>query len=124
MNANTIPEPWATWLLDAGFVDPRGASNRPSMRRLAEAANLSNSTIANTLHGRTTPSAEVLSAISDALRVPLREVHAAAGVAATDARRPYEWPAEADQLTTRQRSAVTELIRAMVAGNERPGAGA
>lgn len=63
-------------------------------------------------HGR--PTEPVLAAFSDVLNIPIDKLRAAAGVP-TGAGEPWAPPAEANRLDRRQRLALEELIRSMVA---------
>lgn len=62
-------------------------------------------------HGRPTP--EIIQAFHDVLRIPLPRLRSAADVQVGEAT-PWRPPHEADQLTRRQRAAITELIRSIV----------
>jgi transcriptional regulator with XRE-family HTH domain len=63
-------------------------------------------------HGR--PDEGTLVALSRVLNVPLARLRTAASLP-SDATEPYTPPAEASRLTRRQRRAVDEIIRAMIA---------
>lgn len=63
-------------------------------------------------HGR--PTEAVLAAFSDVLKIPIDELREAAGVPA-GAESPWTPPSEANRLDLRQRRALEELIRSMVA---------
>lgn len=63
-------------------------------------------------HGR--PTEPVLAAFSDVLNIPIDKLRAAAGVPTGDGD-PWAPPAEANRLDRRQRLALEELIRSMVA---------
>lgn len=60
------------------------------------------------------PTEPVLAAFSDVLNIPIDKLRAAAGVP-TGAGEPWAPPAEANRLDRRQRRALEELIRSMVA---------
>lgn len=60
------------------------------------------------------PTEAVLEAFSDVLNIPIAQLRAAAGVP-TGAGEPWSPPAEANRLDHRQRRALEELIRSMVA---------
>lgn len=63
-------------------------------------------------HGR--PTEAVLTAFSDVLNIPIDKLRTAAGVPAGTGS-PWQPPSEANRLDTRQRRALEELIRSMVA---------
>ncbi|NIB22902.1 hypothetical protein HBA56_04415 [Pseudoteredinibacter isoporae] len=60
------------------------------------------------------PSEQVLAAFSDVLNIPIDKLRAAAGVPTGDGE-PWAPPVEANRLDRRQRLALEELIRSMVA---------
>lgn len=109
------PTTWEDALENAGLVDPR--NGRPSFNQLAIRAGMAPSTITAIVNGRSKPSPVTIQKIADALRVDVRLVGHWVGQARTE-RAPYSPPAEADLLTHRQRRAVDEMIRSIVADRE------
>lgn len=106
------PSSWDEALVAAGFTDPR--NGRPSVNQLAIAAEIPQSTIAAAVAGRRVPKPETVERIASALGVDVRVVSGWVGQRRTE-RAPYKPPQEADLLTDRQRRAVDEIIRAIVA---------
>lgn len=109
------PTTWEDALEAAGLVDPR--NGRPSFNQLAIRASMAPSTVTKIVAGRSKPSPATIRKIADALRLDVRIVGEWVGQARTE-REPYSPPAEADLLTQRQRRAVDEMIRAIVADRE------
>lgn len=107
-----FPETWDEALLSADLVDPR--NGKPSLNQLAIRADLPASTVTAIAAGRRKPKAGTIQKIADALGVDVRVVSAWVGQERTE-RAPYAPPAEADLLTDRQRRAVDEMIRAIIA---------
>lgn len=68
-------------------------------------------------HGQ--PSMGVVVGLAMALHIPSQELRELAGIPAEG--EPWMPPAESRMMNDRQRRAVTELIRSMVAGREEPG---
>lgn len=95
-------------------------TNRWSTREIARRAQksghkLSQPTVSVYIGGRHgVPSEEVLAAFSDVLNIPIDKLRRAAGVPA-GAGTPWAPPVEANRLDVRQRRALEELIRSMVA---------
>lgn len=110
-----IREPWASAMVQAGLVDPR--NGRPSMSRLAEAAESHPSTISAMIAGRRRTSTDLLDRVAVALKMAdqREEVYAWAGVAKENGTsfRPHP---DADLLTDPERRIVNELIRVMTLG--------
>lgn len=106
------PADWDEALVAADLVDPR--NGKPSLNQLAKRANLPASTVTAMVSGRRAPKAATIQKIADALGVDVRIVSSWVGQERTE-RDPYAPPAEADLLTDRQRRAVDEIIRAIVA---------
>lgn len=106
------PHTWDEALAAAGLVDPR--NGRPSRNQLARAVGMSNSTLGAVIDGRSKPKSSTVQKIADALGIDVRVVAGWVGEKRTE-RSPYAPPAEADLLTDRQRRAVDEIIRAIVA---------
>lgn len=92
-----------------------GVSARAVSRRAQELGySLNHDTAARYLRGdHGVPDEVTLVAFSHVLKVPLRELRAAANLP-TETTAPYVPPAEASRLTRRQRRAVDEIIRAMI----------
>ena len=92
-----------------------GSSARALSRRAQELGyTLNHDTAARYLRGdHGVPDEVTLVAFSEVLRIPLRELRAAADLP-SEATTPYVPPAEASRLTRRQRRAVDEVIRAML----------
>ena len=92
-----------------------GSSARALARRAQELGHtLNHDTAARYLRGdHGVPDEATLVAFSEVLRVPLRELRAAADLP-SEATSPYVPPPEASRLTRRQRRAVDEVIRAML----------
>lgn len=109
---STQPKTWDGALVAAGFVNPRNGD--PSFNQLARAAGMPTSTVIDVSTGRTKPRPSTIKKIADALGLDVRVVSEWVGQKRTE-RGPYQPPAEADLLTDRQRKAVDEIIRAIVA---------
>lgn len=109
------PTTWEDALEAAGLVDPR--NGRPSFNQLAIRAGMAPSTVTAIVAGRSKPSPATTQKIAEALRLDVRIVGEWVGQVRTE-RAPYSPPAEADLLTHRQRRAVDEMIRAIVADRE------
>lgn len=107
--------PWAEAMTRAKATDPR--NGRPSWNRLAELAGLSTSTVTAMVSGSRRTSATTVIKIADALNVPAEHVSAWLSQA-RPVRTRYVPPPEADQLTDRQRRALTDLIRSFVADDD------
>jgi transcriptional regulator with XRE-family HTH domain len=91
-----------------------GVSARAVARRAQELGHtLNHDTAARYLRGdHGNPDEATLVAFAEVLRIPLRDLRAAANLP-SETTAPYVPPAEASRLTRRQRRAVDELIRAM-----------
>lgn len=104
-----------------------GARSARAIARAAQESghSLNHDTAARYLRGdHGTPDEATLLAFADVLKVPLRELRAAAELP-SESTAPYVPPAEASRLTRRQRRAVDEVIRAMLeptAANSDPAA--
>lgn len=110
-----IPEPWSSAMTKAGFLDPRYGN--PSLRRLADAAGVHPTTVSSLILKGKVISARNMRSVSTALGVELGDM---TRWVTGERREPYQPPAEADQMTERQRNAVTELILAFIGtGKER-----
>jgi len=109
---NSIPEPWATAIVAAGYKDPRFDEPTPSLRALGEAAHLHTTTVSRMVQGKGVAKVENVAAVAEALGVDVRSVSEWVRQARAEVE-PYVPPAEADLLTRRERDALTELIRAV-----------
>lgn len=107
-------------MVRAKATDPR--NGRPSWTRLAELAGVGTSTISNMVRGTKRTSPDTIQKVADVLRVSAQDVSAWLGLSRPVGTR-YEPPPEADLLTPRQREAVNELIRAIVADEPKAGVG-
>lgn len=92
-----------------------GMSARALSRRAQELGHtLNHDTAARYVRGdHGVPDEATLIALSEVLRIPLRELRVAADLP-SETTAPYVPPAEASRLTRRQRRAVDEIIRAMI----------
>ena len=92
-----------------------GVSARALARRARELGlSLNHDTAARYLRGdHGVPDEATLIAFAEILRIPLRELRAAANLP-SETTTPYIPPAEASRLTRRQRRALDEIIRAML----------
>src|SRR5699024_780425 len=115
---NTPADQWTEAIIRAGYTDPRYREDRPSFSRLAEAAGLHTTTVSRLVRGVGKPKPGVVEAVAAALGVDVRFVAEWVQQARTESR-PYEPPAEVNLLTRREQDAVTELIRAIAAREER-----
>ncbi|UEJ83949.1 helix-turn-helix transcriptional regulator [Brachybacterium halotolerans subsp. kimchii] len=106
------PTTWDEALTAANLVDPR--NGRPSFNQLAKRAGMPQSTISAIVQGTSNPKPTTISKIAKALGVDVLLVSSWVGEPRTE-RAPYTPPAEADLLNDRQRRAVDEIIRAIVA---------
>lgn len=111
-----VSEPWLSALVDAGFVDRSGVV---SLSALARAAGVHTSTVSNMVSGRTgRPSVETVRRVAGALGVSVSTVGGWVGLSWGDGGLgEYVPPVEACRLSRRQRAAVDEIIRCMVAGS-------
>lgn len=117
---NTPADQWTEAIIRAGYTDPRYREDRPSFSRLAEAAGLHTTTVSRLVRGVGKPKPGVVEAVAAALGVDVRFVSEWAQQVRSETR-PYEPPAEVNLLTRREQDAVTELIRAIAAREERTG---
>ena len=106
--STTIPEPWRS------LMEQRGL---PSIRALSRKSGLAVETTRKAILGLAVPKLESIQALAYALDVPVEHVEALLGVEYVSAPTPYAPPSEADRMTQRQRVAVDEMIRLLVAGN-------
>lgn len=106
--STTIPEPWGSLLEQRGIT---------SIRALSRKSGLSVETTRKAVLGLATPRLETVQALADALQVSVPQIETLLGDEYVSTARPYAPPAEADRMTRRQRVAVDEMIRLLVAGN-------
>lgn len=106
------PEPWASWMRHAGFVDPNTKTVRASMRQLAKEAKVHTTTVAAVMFGDRAPKHATITAVAEALGVDVRTVAEQAGQTRTE-REPYAMPDEVHLLSGRVQVAITQLIRAI-----------
>lgn len=118
MSTASVPEPWATRMIERGFTDGRYATDIPSMRALGEHTDLHASTISGVIHGRRKPSAETVAVLVAALG---EDIQSWLGV--TVELGPYDPPAESALLTASQRDALTVLIRSIAVEQRKDGGG-
>lgn len=116
-----LPEPWASALVKAGFTDRRHTDDRPSMGSLAAAIGVHGTTVSNMVHGRRVTDPATIAATAEALGVDVRIVASWVSQSRT-VREPYRVPPEVNSLTKREQDGISELIRAMAAGRQAPGA--
>ncbi|HZL06663.1 MAG TPA: helix-turn-helix transcriptional regulator, partial [Coriobacteriia bacterium] len=114
------PEPWASWMRQAGFVDPNVKTVRASMRQLAATAQVHTSTVAAMMFGDRAPKHATITAVAEALGVDVRTVAEQAGQTRTE-REPYAMPDEVHLLSGRVQVAITQLIRAIAEEREHGG---
>jgi transcriptional regulator with XRE-family HTH domain len=100
-----IPPPWREAMENAGTY---------SLRDLATRAGLGTSTVSDLIYGRKLTSERTMQAVSDTLRLPVPTIREWAATARGEVG-PYRPPAVANRLSERQRRALDELIRSMVA---------
>lgn len=108
--------PWAEAMTRVRAVDPR--NGRPSWNRLAELSGVSTSTITSMVAGKRRASETTIAKVASALRIDAAEVSGWLGLDRV-VHHPYEPPAESALLTTRQRKALTELIRAFTSDEQK-----
>lgn len=90
------------------------SKNLGSIRQLADRSGVSHPAIARLIHREGITKDENIVAVANTLGVTPAKIYELAGMDAPAEAGPYEPPEEAARLTTRQREALTELIRAMV----------
>ncbi len=103
-----VPEPWATRMVERGYTRRDGGAN---ISELARKAGLAVETVRRVVHGIGTPGPETVAALVDKLGADVEDwtgQHVTAG--------PYVPPSESALLTGPQRDALTDLIRAIAAG--------
>jgi hypothetical protein len=99
--------------LTAANVEAHSARALSRMAR-ERGHSINHDTVARYLRGaHGTPDEATLIGFADVLRIPLRDLRAAAGLP-SELTAPYVPPVEASRLTRRQRRAVDEIIRSMV----------
>lgn len=107
-----VPEPWARWLVNAGFVAPNNRALVPSARQLANRVGVNTTTLMEMMYGTRDTDPRIVEKVAGALGVDVRKVSEVVGQARTE-KAPYEPPAEARLLSRRQQRAISELIRAI-----------
>lgn len=107
VNLEKVPEPWRTQMQQKGIS---------SIRDFSRKSGVSVETVRQAVYGTRRSSPATAQALADALGVEVAHVNEWLGYGRSDTSAPYEPPAEASRLTTRQRSALDELIRSMTAG--------
>jgi len=105
---------------DAGVVDQRGSDGRPSMRQLAERAEVTTTTVTKMIFGERRTDPETVATVAEILGVNPVEVSEWAHQART-VRASYRVPSEVHLLSGREQAAISELIRAIA--EEREGRG-
>jgi len=105
---------------DAGVVDQRGSDVRPSMRQLAERAEVTTTTVTKMIFGERRTDPETVATVAEILGVNPVEVSEWAHQART-VRASYRVPSEVHLLSGREQAAISELIRAIA--EEREGRG-
>lgn len=116
--SDTPTGPWVEPMKRARATDPR--NGLPSWTRLGELAGLSTSTITSMISGRRKTSTATIEKVAGVLRVEPSEVRGWLALARRE-QSPYRPPPEADLLTDRQRKALTDLIRSIVADDGKAG---
>lgn len=110
-----VPEPWASAMLRAGFLDGRRSDDAPSISALARAAGPTVETVRRMVHGIGEPQPGNVQAVARALGVPAERV-AGWVYDAQHRLHDYEPPGEAALLDDDEREAVNRIIRLMVRG--------
>lgn len=90
------------------------SKNVGSIRQLADKSGVSHPAISRLIHREGVTKDENIVAVATTLGVTPAKIYELAGMTAPSEAGPYVPPEEAARLTTRQREALTELIRAMV----------
>lgn len=112
INGFTFTEDWANAFKKAGMVNPN--NGEPSLQALSRATGLHPTTISRIITGETTkPKQSTVITIAQALKLDIVTVGHWIGQEWETAE-PFVLPEEANQLTRRQRRAITEIIRSMV----------
>src|SRR5690606_6078848 len=115
---NEIPEPWASALDEAGYIDGRyRTEQRPSTRSLAREVGVHVTTLTRMFSGTTDTDHSTVVEVARALKRSPVEVSAWARQARAEAQQ-WDPPAAVHQLTKREQDALTELIVAMVAARK------
>lgn len=105
MSTQEVPWPWASLMIDRGFVARTGAAN---ISGLARRCDLAVETVRRAIHGVGTPKPETVAALVDVLGP---EVEDLLGVSIEMGE--YVPPSEAMYLDIDQRKALDQLIRVM-----------
>ncbi len=111
------PEPWATWMVEAGIVNPRGRTPQPSMRELAARVDVTATTIAGMMFGDRHTEHATVARVAGVLNVDVREVSDLVGQARS-VRAPYVVPDKVHLLSAREQAAITSLILAIAEERE------
>jgi hypothetical protein len=113
-----VPEPWASAMAERGLIDPHRTEAVPSIRALAEQADVAPETVRRMVWGERVPDPATVQAVAEALGVDSRKVADWVGQVRS-VRRPYQAPSEANLLNDDEQDAITQLIRVMTAGRKR-----
>jgi transcriptional regulator with XRE-family HTH domain len=89
------------------------AAGMYSFRDLSQKTGIGTSTVTGLIFGDRRSSEPTLQAVADALRLPVTTIRSWA-LAALGEQTPFVLPAEASQLTRREREAVLSVVRAML----------
>lgn len=115
-----IPEPWASAMRKADMTDPRNGK-RLSMRRLADKAETTTTTISAMIYGRRDTRPEIVELVAEKLGVPVQTVFEWVRMSRTEAR-PFTPHRDAALLDSEERDAVNELIRLLARSKRQGGA--
>lgn len=117
-------EPWASAMVAVGLVDGREGvrKEQPSMRKLADKAETTTSTIVAMMYGTRDTSNEVIERVAEALGMA-DQVGIVMGWVARERTkiRPFEPHPDANLLTTDEQEAVNEVIRLLALSKKRGG---
>lgn len=105
MSSKEVPDPWASVMRRRGLTRADGVAN---ISALARKAGLATETARRAVHGIGVTRPDTVSALMEVLGPDVQKwlgTHVELG--------PYEPPSESSMLTSRQRDALTELIRSM-----------
>lgn len=108
MARRVTPEPWKS------LMERKGIS---SLRHLGREADLANPSVSRLVHGDGTSQDDTIRRVAEVLGLDLPAMYKLIGDEHPEAA-PYVPPAEANRLTTRQRRAIDDLIRAITAERE------
>lgn len=116
--SDTPTGPWVEPMIRAKATNPR--NGLPSWTRLGELAGLSTTTVTAMISGSRKTSTKTIRKIADFLGEDTQTVSEWLELTRL-VREKYDAPPEADLLTERQRKALTNLIRAIVADDKEEG---